>query len=220
MKILVKTADFMIHGEIELPDDLLLFLDDVASMAKDFNVYLGGGYLRDLFCGLTPKDVDIFFVPKDHNYLRFVYVPQHCYVNYRRDSGSMSEDLQARGVFEVTGLMVKDLSTKDVQYIVYRDDDLGVIEDVAEDMDMNICQIMYDVKSGDCFATDAFIEGHRNQTIECLSDYDEVRMWHRYERMAAKFPDYTLVGQPEIDDEDKSTERARVEAGSFLPLDG
>lgn len=204
---------------IEIPQDVVDFVEVVAALNPTFRVYIGGGYLRDLFTNREPKDIDIFFVPRDHNYTyhRALGVPAGGYINYRRDSGDISTDLQERGVFEVTGIFMGKLSTSEVQYIVYGYGDIDGPYALAEDMDMNICQIAWEVGNSYAIVTDHFWKGHRDRFIECLHDYDKERMYHRYERMKAKYPCYEEVGKP--GDEYKRPESKRIHAGSFRNVD-
>tara|TARA_R110000850_G_C9927482_1_gene461881 strand:+ start:655 stop:1302 length:648 start_codon:yes stop_codon:yes gene_type:complete len=162
-----------------------------------FTVYLGGGLLRDGYCGKTPKDVDIVFIPHLGNEgIEVSYLPKKFYCNYNKRVSEMSNtsDMQARGVTQVVGLFNSRLSTPEVQFIVYEKH--LTMEELAADFDINICQVVWSPLEDVFYATDAFIKGHKRKIIECLHDYDKVRTYDRYCRMEAKFSDYQVVGKP------------------------
>lgn len=191
---------------ITIPQDILDFLDVVVSKTKGYQVYLGGGFLRDLYFNqvvnkgepagrLTyniPKDLDLFFVPNKYfNLGNELPVIAKSYINYDTIAEDFP-DMQERGVAKVRGMFMSSLSTKDVQFIVY--DNVFVSPDhLAADMDMNINQIMYDPVDKVFYVSDAFLSGHADKVIECLHTFDETRMYNRYKRMMLKFPEYSVV---------------------------
>lgn len=211
---------------IQVPTDVIEFVQGIAKanpVLASHHVFIGGGYVRDIFTGKQPKDIDIFFVPQSgiHSYQRVLYVPAGTYVNYRLDSQGMPDGLHDRGVFEVTGLFNSKLSTTELQYIVYKEPYFN--EDVyalAKDMDMNICQIMLNVNTLEAYCTQAFVDGHLMKQIKCESNDSGERKYHRFRRMAEKFPDYELIGAPKDIPPEWTTEKsARANAGSFIPVD-
>lgn len=180
---------------IKIREDVLAFIEDVSNKTKGYRVYLGGGYLRDLYCNLEPKDVDLFFIPEEGE--KEIPVLSKMYINYERAAEEIP-DMQERGVAKVRGLFVPKLSTCDVQFIIYEKVLDGL--ELAKDMDMNINQVMYDVESKKFHYSLAFLNGHHNWLIECLHQFDQTRMFKRYERMKLKFPKYRVIGQPVFDD--------------------
>lgn len=177
-----------------ISSEVMAVLEDIQLHSPEFDIYLGGGYLRDMSTYRTPKDIDIFFVPKKGSCKSAYYTPEGFFVNYRKPAAQIS-DMEGRGVYELTGLFCGTKVYSEYQYIVYAEH--KTIEELAEDMDFNICQIMYSVQDKTVFATEAFKSGHQNHVLECIQDYDKERTWFRYERMVAKFPSYEVVGCPE-----------------------
>lgn len=178
------------------------FLNFVNENTEGYDVYLGGGFLRDTLHRstgniITPKDVDIFFIPKDKGNKQLPLIPKG-YVNYDIDTGDM---LHCRdNVGRVVGWFVKDLEVVDVQFIVYKD--TLTLQELVLDMDCNINQIMMPVtgeKEPSIYYSKAFKEGHEQHTIEMLHEFDTQRMYERLMRMKSKFPKYAL--KHSIDDE-------------------
>ena len=183
---------------LELPQQLLTFLGEVVEKTKGYDVYLGGGFVRDIYYNnlnwesfpMTPKDVDLFFIPTGDVAKELPTLPK-TYVNYDKFATEIP-DMEERGVERVRGLFVPSLDTHDVQFIVYKE---PMTQDkLANDMDVNICQVNYSVKDKIFYATDAFLEGHEDGYIEMLHTFDFVRMGKRLARMANKFPTYYLEG--------------------------
>lgn len=200
---------------IKIREDVLAFIEDVSNKTRGYKVYLGGGYLRDLYCNLEPKDVDLFFVPTSGE--KGIPVLSKTYINYERAAEEIP-DMQERGVAKVRGIFVPKLSTCDVQFIIYEKVLDGM--ELAKDMDMNINQVMYDVETKEFLLSTAFINGHHHCYIECLHTFDQTRMFKRYERMKLKFPSYHVLGQPVFDDY-KSDElvalvKSRQSTGSYI----
>lgn len=181
---------------IDVPHDTLGFLEQVANNAPEFDVYLGGGYLRDKYVdsSISPKDVDIFFIPKDGIAKEVpLATAQGCYVQYHKAASEIS-DMDDRGVDSLTGLSCSHLTTNLIQFIVYGK--YLTQEELVEDMDMGINMIM--LKAGDinAMASPKFKEDHASGVIKCYHIYDEERMYYRYERMEATFPEYSIEGKP------------------------
>lgn len=180
-----------------LEEDVREFVRVVAEKSMGYDIYLGGGMLRDLYTGNIPKDVDIFAIPSlDFEGQRELYVPPRGYNNYIKHAWEIS-DMQERGVAKVRGDWYSKMSTSDVQFIIY--EKYMTQEKLTEDFDMNICQITMQGTSGSTYATNAFIKGHADMVIECLHDYDKLRTYKRYTRMEAKFYNYDVEGKPELD---------------------
>lgn len=180
---------------IEIKKDVLDLLEQVQHSAPEFDVYLGGGYLRDNYVGgLEPKDVDIFLIPKSGTPTD---VPLITCMNMKvvfHKATDATGDMASRGVAELFGLYHHTLSTTQVQFIVYNK--FLHHSELMDDMDMGINQVMYSVSYDKTMASDAFILGHEFKHIKCLHNYDQRRMLSRYKRMEAKFPDYEVIGRP------------------------
>lgn len=180
-----------------IPESVKDLLKEVQDNMQEFDVYLGGGYCRDLYCGKQPKDVDIFLIPREgYIWEGRDYIPTETMVTYRKDTSDVevASDMEARGVQGLVGLWCKRLRTTDVQYIIYKKS--LTQEELSEDFDINLCQITYCVQSDSIHCTDAFLSGHKDKKIECLHSYDKKRTIARYKRMEKKFPDYEVVGKP------------------------
>ena len=204
-----------ILNNLKLPEDVLDFLKEVDDLTKGYDIYLGGGAIRDLYYNelnrphyLIPKDIDLFFVPNGLHVQELPTIPRS-YVNYDKSADEIP-DMEERGVARVRGLFVPKLSISDVQFIVYKD--FMSQRELAKDMDVNICQVMMSVKTGEMFATEDFYKGHEDEYIEMLHTFDFVRMAKRVARMKAKFPDYDVEGDWNLIDLVDSMD---VHAGSF-----
>ena len=187
--------------KVKIEEDVKALLKDIQSRVEgQFNVYLGGGALRDSYCDKPIKDLDIFFIPCNSVSKEVGYIPAKWYVNYNKKLSDLTNtsDMASRGVCQVVGLFNGSMSTKEAQFIVY--DKHLTIDELAEDFDMNICQIVWCARTGDICATEEFLEGHEEEYIECTQDYDISRTFDRYTRMEAKFPDYDVYDKPEFDD--------------------
>lgn len=230
----------MLTGEI--PKDVLEFIEEVALKAKGYNVYLGGGFLRDVYWNRKqgyaqeygwrwekedheqskqPKALDLFFIPDGSMFQELPIVPK-TYINY--DIPAIDIEHCRPNVKHVRGLFYKKLwITKDIQFIVY-DKHLD-IESLAEDMDTSVNQIMYDVSKKEFHMTEAFISSHENKVIEMLHEFEPERMYKRLVRMKKKFPDYTLKHNISDDDWEwfeckaaieKKRKRSGTSTGSFI----
>lgn len=204
-----------ILNNLKLPEDVLDFLKEVDDLTKGYDIYIGGGAIRDLYYNelnrphyLTPKDIDLFFVPNELHVQELPTIPRS-YVNYDKSANEIP-DMEERGVARVRGLFVPKLSISDVQFIVYKD--FMSQRELAKDMDVNICQVMMSVKTGEMFATEDFYKGHEDEYIEMLHTFDFVRMAKRIARMKAKFPDYDVEGDWNLIDLVDSMD---AHAGSF-----
>lgn len=186
----------MFNAKSELPEDIKSFLDLVVNRTKGYDVYLGGGYLRDIWWNLnnpdndtpkTPKDLDLFFIPNREIVKELPVIPK-TYINY--DIPAVDIPNVRENVKHVRGIFAKHLSTSDVQFIVY--DKYLTIEELAADMDTSINQIMYSPEITLSYGTNNFFRDHENKIIEMLHDFEPERMVARIKRMHKKFPDYEL----------------------------
>ena len=190
-----------------IPQDVQDFLVEVVAKTKGYGVYLGGGYLRDIYFNelndvnprlyyprshiqpMTPKDLDIFFIPKPNEDVQELPIVPKTYINYDIDAQDIPNVRE--NVKHVRGLFMKTLSTRDIQFIVY---DKGMsMRELAEDMDISVNQVMYQPETQLSYMTDAFTNSHEDKTIELLHEFETSRMIARLKRMEKKFPDYTLV---------------------------
>ena len=204
-----------ILNNLELPEDVLDFLKEVDGLTKGYDIYLGGGAIRDLYYNelnrphyLIPKDIDLFFVPNGLHVQELPTIPRS-YVNYDKSADEIT-GMEERGGARGRGLFVPKLNISDVQFIVYKD--FMSQKELAKDMDININQVMMSVKTGEMFATEDFYKGHEDEYIEMLHTFDFVRMAKRVARMKAKFPDYDVEGDWNLIDLVDSMD---VHAGSF-----
>lgn len=183
----------------KIPEDVVELLQEIQYNMPEFNVYLGGGFIRDLYCGLVPKDIDIFLVPLGGlSWDGREYIPVNSMVIYRKntDDIEIASDMKARGVQKLVGLWCKKLEIKDVQYIIY--DKYLTQPELSDDFDFNVCQITYDPMLNWIDASDNFFLGHEEKELECLHTYCEERTLARYERMESKFPEYKVIGKPDV----------------------
>lgn len=177
--------------------DVLDFIELVANKSRGYDIYLGGGYLRDTYYQTVknkdiittkPKDIDLFFIPKQNeNVFELPTIP-HTYINYNIDARDIPNVRE--NVKHVRGLFKSDLSTKDIQFIIY--DKPMTMEFLAEDMDCNINQIMYSIKDQVGYATNNFYNGFEDDLILMLHTFDTERMFGRVQRMMKKFPTFTV----------------------------
>jgi len=131
---------------------------------------VGDGYDADDFlCFIS--DLEGFTVAKDLTWLA-------CYL----------PDMEKRGI---SGLIMGSLvDGTDVQFIIYNE--ARTQQFITRDMDMNICQITMS-STGVLDKSHAYVEGFKNQRIECLHDYSVKRQRSRLQRMSDKYPDFTVV---------------------------
>lgn len=182
-----------------IPQDVSSFLQEVVDRTEGYDVYLGGGCLRDWYYnkvnGLkffnsdyrVAKDLDIFFVPKEDTFKKLPVVPR-TYMNYdikAADIPNVRENVKS-----VQGWFNGNLSVRDIQFIEY--DKPMSMRELAEDMDCNCNQAMYHPATELGYMTDAFTTSHEDKFIEMLHEFGTERMVARLKRMEKKFPDYEL----------------------------
>lgn len=180
-------------------------LQKIESETQGYNIYLGGGYIRDYYYSYMekdgwyinekkePKDIDIFFIPKkdcDPNDQCIPILPK-TYITYNVACDEIKD--MRDNVERVIGIKCYDINPIDVQLIFYKEHITQV--ELAEDMDCNINQAMYSIRDHKLYLTDAFISGHENKVIEMLHDFQYERMHSRIKRMMSKFPEYSVVHQ-------------------------
>lgn len=190
---------------MDIPKDINNRLLEVQKACPEFDVYLGGGFLRDTYFnkgtafyeGVGIKDVDVFLVPKVRGCPKEVPAAacSGFYVNYHKDA-SLISDMEDRNVHCLTGLYSGYMSTTEWQFITYSCP--MTQEELCSDMDIGLNQIMHLV--GDdrqVMASDNFIRDHTEREITLYHTYDEVRMYERMQRMQKKFKGYTMTNCPE-----------------------
>ena len=230
-----------------ISDDVLLFINEIARKSKGFDVYLGGGYLRDLYYNhingysgkrvwedfhlgrgieeqpIKPKDIDLFFIPNG-NVMGSLPILPKMYINY----DVMAEDIPnvRENVKQVRGVFLKELSTCDIQFIVY--DKPLTISGLAQDMDCNINQVMYHPLTDTQYLTLDFIQGHKEKVVKMMHVFEQERMFGRVQRMMKKFPDYSIEHGIPLEDwdylvykqsQDKKGNKSAtlaIRAGSFI----
>jgi len=214
-----------------LPQQIKDLLEQVQNDSKGYDVYVGGGSLRDLYVTVNqwgednysmsrifwePKDIDLFFVPNGED-VRILPVVPKSYVNYDKKAEDISPDMVARGVSHLRGMLVSGLTpTHDVQFIVY--DKQMSVEELCADMSENINQVMWSPESG-WVCTEAFVDGHLTRTILQTHTYDETRMIDRLVRMKRKFPEYDVVSNLDWEDKYEDVEYVPERGGSFCEED-
>ena len=212
---------------LEIHPSVIGFLEEVQERSEGYDVYLGGGFIRDLYVkkfgesygnDLIPKDVDIFIIPTDEDSNeRHLHMPAKGYINFSKEAWRIP-DMEERGVKKVTGTWYKHLDTADVQFIEYKKH--MSVEELTAGMDMTINQCMYSITNEMFVFTDNFIKDHGMELIRCTHDYDVVRMYKRFVRMEDKFWWYTEVNKPELDYEDTQRLAHSVDhEGSFCDAD-
>lgn len=184
--------------EFKMPEEVVrLFKHAVYSVRlQGYEIYLGGGCLRDLYVGKPVEDIkdyDIFLIP--HTGAQSVDVShlKHCSVL----SGDHIPDMKKRGV----NCLIWWYDEVEYNFIVYGEYLLAI--DLADDMDMGICQAMYPLdyaqnKKHRIIVSEHFVKDHSERRIKCYHDYKKSRMVSRYERMKEKFPSYVEEGKPDI----------------------
>jgi hypothetical protein len=213
--------------EKHIPQPVKYLLEQLQSDLKGYDVYIGGGCLRDLYHQIQrwgedeyemvkifyePKDIDVFFIPNGEPEQQLPVVPKS-YINYDKKAEDISPDMAVRGVSHLRGMLVSGLKpTHDVQFIVYGK--CLTVEELCADMSENINQVMWSPVSG-WVHTEAFVNGHNEKYIELLHTYDETRMIDRIVRMKRKFPDYSVKSDLQWEDLCNDQEYNPERGGSF-----
>ncbi len=203
----------MFQAKEYIPKDIQEFLEEVISRTKGYDVYLGGGYLRDIWWNIKnvkglhfahgkwwsdsglhstvpkqPKDLDLFFIPQNGVVEKELPTIPKTYVNY----DVMAEDIPnvRENVYRVRGLFNSHISTRDIQFIIY-DKPMDIVN-MADDMDIDINQVMYEPLTDVTHGSLAFYYAHENKSFQILHTFEEERMYGRLKRMEKKFPDYEM----------------------------
>jgi len=155
---------------------------------------VGGGFLRDIFFGRLPKDLDVFMNAND------------------MDDCALLDYLAKRGFTArvlVSNEAIEYLSFTDVSSVIeathpYFDYPIQIIrmarhnespERMIERLDLGPCQIGMDVE-GNIWHTEQFTTDAFNQTFTITRDEgnDRTRSVKRFHRLSAKYPGWKLVG--------------------------
>ncbi len=181
---------------VELDKNILDLAKYIAMNSTGYKVYIGGGMPRDVMLGVTPKDIDLFFVPEE-GMDEYMLCDKHpmLHFSYRMETND-TQSLYQRGVEQLIGFKTPLMSVKELQFIVYGAS--LTAQELAEDMDIGICQIMLDVLTGQWYVSDNFKKDVVNKEIRCYHKYDKWRMIERFERMEKKYPAFKSVGKPKM----------------------
>jgi hypothetical protein len=181
---------------VKIDGDILATIESIAENTIGYEVYLGGGILRDVYLGVKPKDIDLFFVPVE-NAPQYLLHDTHrnLQFSYRMETNE-TQSLYQRGVEQLIGFKTPSLVVPELQFIVYGT--TLTAEELTEDMDIGICQIMYHIFSGKFYVSENFKKDVAAKEIRCYHKYDKYRMIERFDRMQRKFPDFKCVGKPTV----------------------
>jgi hypothetical protein len=181
-----------------IPEGVIQLVQAVqTALGSDYQVVLSGGYLRDTFGGAPIKDIDIMISPVagtiiSDNVTADVYglVQAACMMDWfcphKLLIADYMEGMSERGLDGL--LMGKSPNLEiDTQLIVYGQP--MTPEAVAYDMDMNICQIVM-TPDGEVQATNAFLNGFRDESIKVLRGQSDKREEERVQRMLKKYPHF------------------------------
>lgn len=206
----------------EIEGDVKEFLEEIVADTKGYDVYLGGGYLRDKYVLMktegnifSPKDIDLFFVPKEGEEIHILPIIEKTYINYDKRQDEVPDDMKKRGIYRLRGMYAPSLyTTKEVQFIVY--DKPLTIEELAADMDCNVNQVMVCASTYEEYCTEAFLEGHEEKCIELLHTFDEDRMKERLIRMQKRLNSYELRTHLLLEEEDYVEYEKKPERGGSM----
>ena len=158
---------------------------------------IAGGYVRDVICGKTPKDIDVFVPP-----LRFPLEVESSHEAVKEITVEVQRTL---GFKEVTGC--RYMSQNEVQRVwnteVFVDFAPVQVIELAPGLtlkeriyqhDFGICQCWFDATG--LHVTKAFVEDFINETLTLLVAEDEKqydRSLRRAERFKGKFPGWKFI---------------------------
>lgn len=197
---------------IPVPPKVAELLSKIEAVCPQFFVVLGGGYLRDTYTGRTPKDLDIFLVPRFNPETHTEHLSSNgltpewqevVYDNLKKanmiDSDALMltgecpaeyvEGMANRGLLWIFMGYSKDCDME-AQVILY--DHQMDAEALAHDFDFTINQVAR-LTNGKVICSDEFITDHANKRLVNTNKDDEQRCKDRLARMIAKFPDYEVV---------------------------
>lgn len=161
---------------------------------------IAGGALRDLYHGIEIKDVDIFIpvdalwswsvakFTRDSAFIRR-YPDVSLHTGMDSEPEYKSEDEQSERV--LYGIVKFNLQNVRFELIVTNHNAADVNQ-----FDINLCQIQFD--GTEVTATEPFFFGSQNKVLKVCNVNREDRQQSRLERLAAKYPGFT-VEQPNAD---------------------
>lgn len=171
-----------------------MFSPQVMAALEAVKVYrpvVVGGYLRDYFHGVPPKDVDVFFcspLAQEHalvDLLRSVSV-----LMARTVLGGSAELAQDRNIAAIEEVMLTDLSILQLIYPV------GAVtpEGLVDSVDFGLCRVGWSFETG-LIITDAYRADDAARQFTLLIDNPErrERALTRFARFKEKYPDFKLV---------------------------
>ena len=199
--------------DIQVPADVDALLKKIEAACDQYFVVLGGGYLRDKYTGRTPKDLDIFLVPRFNpetsmaahpgflgagpEWQEVVYdkLKQANLVNSdaMRITGECPaeyvEGMANRGLLWIFMGHSEDCNME-AQIIIY-DHQLDA-EALTHDFDFTINQVVR-MTNGKVLCSEEFVSDHEAKRLVNTNQDNEQRCKDRLARMVAKFPDYEVV---------------------------
>lgn len=184
---------------IEVPTELYGVLTEIeCAVSPKYTIYVAGGFLRDTHGNRPIKDLDIMVVPVDPSDTGYISevstlvdkVASNIFYPENVIPSQYLEGMKSRGISGVLMGYCRGMSMES-QLIVYGKH--MTEEDVANDMDINICQIVLG-EYGRAICTDAFLEGFQSKTIEVLNGKDNLpREQERLDRIGRKYPEFTKL---------------------------
>jgi hypothetical protein len=142
---------------------------------------IAGGYLRDLYLGKTPKDIDVWLPDGEYSSKTLCGHRGISDSEYQRSVTGVFKD----GDYEII----------EVDWNRYAPLLLGgpFWKFVIERFDMGICQIAWD--GIDLHTTEAFKKDVENKTITYLRTWNEDSKMSRIQRIRSKYPDWKFVDE-------------------------
>ncbi len=155
---------------------------------------IAGGCLRDLYANRQIKDVDIFCNADEFKHGSWEaklrkYFPdiQASDLTIYQDGRPRQQDSGIdRHIFAIYNLERGDTKFE----IIIGDKNTCSIER----FDIGICQIFL-TPNGEVWATSHFVDGMANKEIKIIDPRPPERMAERIQRLATKFPDFTVMGE-------------------------
>ena len=171
---------------LDVPNKIKNILADIQNnlRGKGFAV-LAGGALRDLVCGKTINDLDIFIRCEELNSHEIVSI---------FGAQPVRKNLEFIGYLEERGETSR-ISRSYITYsqgyevnLVFMPKDFTVMS-LIEDFDFGICQIAFD--GNELYYTSEFEKDINNKTLTVING-NHTREVHT-KKMKVKFPDHTLI---------------------------
>ncbi len=143
---------------------------------------LAGGYLRDAFFGRSQKDIDIFVpyqrdIPMDSLGLSLFTTP-----------ASYMEQAEVHAVFEVDAMDGHSLPVQ----VIFMAEGVDVIQRIMNH-DFDFCQIWHDGWGTNWSADFAHMNPREVTLVHCEDLKQFKRSMKRWDRLKAKYPDFTLI---------------------------